>query len=442
MVSFSVAALALALTPVTLDEVRVQSRQSLDAIRATLNVRDATEGKRLGKASIFPQVSLTAGASEIFSGPQTFFQAVPVSSENGSFTFQQRAIDIPAVNQPNFLLRLGVTQLLYDGGAWWNQIAKTGAEAEASQGQLQEQQLASELEAVRRFFELLRQQLALEVLSQTVKRSDEQLLRAKALFDAGRGSKRDVLDAEVNLRNDRISALKQEQAIVQSRTELSLWLNRVDDDLQAVAPVLGQPFSVPDADKARAIARQKRPLFQSLESQMKAAELGVDVSKGGFFPRVSAQASYQRQSPSAELFFAQPSKQNTVSLGLNISWDIFNGFQTQAQVEKARIALEKVEVDQRGQRQQLEAELRRGVTQLQTQNRVALLADENVKLAQTELSLEEDRYTAGAGSPLEVRSAQLKVTNSQLTQVQGQIDREILKATLERSLGTKMEAGR
>ena len=48
----------------------------------------------------------------------------------------------------------------------------------------------------------------------------------------------------------------------------------------------------------------------------------------------------------------------------------------------------------------------------------------------TQLKLEEERYAAGAGTSLEVRNAQLKLTQAQLTQVQGRVDVEIARAAL------------
>jgi outer membrane protein len=433
-------AVVLLVTPVTLEEVRAQARQSLESIRSTLAVSDAEGAQKQAQSAIFPQVSLQAGTAVLLSGPRRFFQSAPVLQDDGSLAFEQRVIELPSFVNPNFRLGLTVNQLLYDGGAWWNQMAKGGADVEAAKGRLAEQQLASELEAVRRFFELLRQQLTLETLDSTVKRSEEQLVRAKGLYDAGRGPKRDVIAAEVNVRNDRVSQLKQEQAITQSRTELALWLRRTDEDLQAVAPDLGQRSVVPTLDNAKSAARSHRPLYQALDAQLRSAELAIDIAFAEYLPKVSGQIAYQRDAPSGALFIADWQRQNTISFGLNINWDLFNGFRTQAQVDRSRVALERARADQQGERQQLEAELRRGVAQLSTQTKLAALADENIKFAQSELTLEEERFSAGAGSTLEVRNAQIKLAQTQLTQLQGHIDREILKAALERSMGTRLEA--
>ena len=77
----------------------------------------------------------------------------------------------------------------YDGGRWWTQISQAGAQKEAAEGQLKEQQMASELEATRRFYTLLKAQLTLKVLEETVRRSGQQLENARSLYEAGRGQR-------------------------------------------------------------------------------------------------------------------------------------------------------------------------------------------------------------------------------------------------------------
>ena len=90
----------------------------------------------------------------------------------------------------------------------------------AAKGAVAEQILASEFEAVRRFYALWTAQKQLLVLEATAARSKEFSDRAQALFEAGRGNKGDALAAQVNLGNDRISAEKQ-RAVCPRRRSIS-----------------------------------------------------------------------------------------------------------------------------------------------------------------------------------------------------------------------------
>lgn len=430
--------LHVAATPLTLEEVREASRKSLDALRAELDVTRATAGVKSARSVIFPQVDLTFGAGITFLGSQRLFSTVPVFDQaTGQLAgFEQRVVDTQPVNQGRFSLGLQVAQLLYDGGRWWNQLAQTGAQEEAARGQLEEQRLASELEATRRFFELVKAQVALQVLEEGVKRSREQLARASALYEAGRGQRGAVYDASTNLGNDEINVVRQKQRIGQARLALLQWLGRRDADVEAVVPAgLDQPGPRPVIDELLSTARARRPLLKALEAQVRAGELGVDVARADYWPRLAATAGYTRQSPTADPFFTDPTKQNALSLGVNLSWDLFSGFQHEAAIERARADAAQSRAQEAQAIVDLEAELRRTIDALAAELDVLVIAERNLSQAKEQLTLEAERFNAGAGSSLEVRNAQIKYTQAQLAVLQGRADVATARAAVARATG-------
>ncbi|MFZ5442706.1 MAG: TolC family protein [Myxococcota bacterium] len=428
---------ALAATPLTLEEVRQASRQSLDAIRATLDVTRAESATKTSRSFIMPQVDLTLGAGVNFVGSQRAFNTVPVfDPATGALSgFEQRVVNTQPVTQARYSLGLSVTQLLYDGGRWWNQIAQSGAQEDAARGQLQEQQLASELEATRRFYELVKAQLALKVFQESVSRTKQQLERASALYEAGRGQRSAVYDAKTSLANDEINVVRQKQRVGQARLALLQWLGRSDADVEAVVPAeLAQPTAPVETARAIEVARKTRPLFKSLDANVRAGELGVSVSRADYFPRISASAQYNRQSPDFGLFF-DPTRQNVLSLGLNLSWDLFSGFQHVAQEERARADLAQAQAVQRQSIVDLEAEIARANEAWATEVEVLGISERNLDVAKEQAALEEERFNAGAGSSLEVRNAQIKFIQAQLSVLQGRADVATARAALERAVG-------
>lgn len=435
MISSLLIAVTLHSTPLTLDEVRQASRQQLDAIRAQLDVTRADAALKTSRSAIFPQVDFSLGAGVTLVGSQRAFSTVPVFGEDGSVTFAQRQVDTQPVTQARYTLGLTVQQLIYDGGRWWNQIAQSGAQQEAAQGQLVEQQLSSELEATRRFFELVKAQLALKVFEESVSRTKQQVDRATALYEAGRGQRSAVYDARTSLANDEINVVRQRQRIGQARLALLQWLGRPDADVVAVVPEADVPGQVIETAQAIETARKQRPLFKSLEANVRAGELGVSVSRADYFPRLSAIAQYQRQSPDLGLFF-DPTKQHLLTVGANLNWDLFSGFQHDAQVERANADLTQAKAVQRQSIIDLETEIARTNDVWKTEAEVLVISERNLTLASEQVKLEEERFSAGAGSTLEVRNAQIKYTQAQLSVLQGRADVATARAALERSIGS------
>ena len=63
------------------------------------------------------------------------------------------------------------------------------------------------------------------------------------------------------------------------------------------------------------------------------------------------------------------------------------------------------------------------------------ISEKNVGVAKEQVTLEDERFSAGAGSPLEVRNAQIKYTQAQLSVLQGKADVATARAALERAVG-------
>jgi outer membrane protein TolC len=427
----------LAATPITLEEVREASRQQLDAIRARLDVQRAESNSKSARGVIFPQVDMNLGTGITFVGKLKSYQTVPVTdpATNQIIGFQQQVVDTDPVDQGRFSMGVSVNQLLYDGGRWWSRISQAGSQEEAARGQLEEQQLSSELEAVRRFYELVKAQLTLKVFVETVDRSRQQVDRANALYEAGRGPRSSWYDARTNLANDEINVVRQRQRIAQARLQLLQWIGRPDADVVAVTPEdMGQLPPAFDTAKALEAARTKRPLFRSLAANVRASELGITIARADYFPRISLNANYSRGSPNIE-FFVDPLRQHQLSLGANLTWNLFSGFQHVANEERARADLAQSTAVERQSILDLEAEIVRANDAYASEVEVLSIADRNLSVAKEQTALEEERFVAGAGSSLEVRNAQIKYTQSQLSVLQGKADVATARAALERAVG-------
>lgn len=433
-----VAAVMLA-APITLDEVRAGARANLDQLKAELELQRASQGVKVARSAILPQLALQANVGGTWFGPQRVFSTVPTAGPNGEVVFEQRTVETAGNSRGNFSLSVGISQLIYDGGRWWSQLAQSGNQQEAAQGQLEEQRLLSEFEAVRRFYELLRAQTSLDALAAAQVRSQTQLLRAKSLYEAGRAQRLDAIDAEINVGNDEISVLRQRQAITSAQVDLLKWLGRPSAQIEAVRPQPSAARQPAGVEQAMNEAKAHRPLLRALAAQSKAAERAVDIAFSAYLPRLSASAAYQRQSPTADPFFTDPSKQNAVNVGATLQWDLFSGLATQGAVEQSRVALQSANASLKQAELDLEGDVRRALDALDVQVKVLAVAQKNFELAKSSLSLAEERFTAGAGSTLEVRDAQVKLTTAQLNVVTAEVDVELARANLYRIVGADVE---
>src|SRR5262249_21738587 len=232
----------LAATPITLQQVREESRNNLQALLGELDRVRASEQKRFSTGALMPQVQLQAQAGRTIQQDYRDIGTVVVLGPDGvpvqPLQYRQAVTDFPAYAANRFQLGATLNQVIFDL-AKFQVLAQNGHLEAAARGTAAEQVLASEFEAVRRFYALWTAQKQLLVLQATADRSKEFSDRAGALFEAGRGTKGDALAAQVNLGTDRINVEKQRAVVSQAQIDLASWLGRSEgQELDAVDPAL------------------------------------------------------------------------------------------------------------------------------------------------------------------------------------------------------------
>ncbi len=432
--------MVLTTTPITLQQVRELSRRNTPALLSQLDYQRAVEQTRISRSAIFPQITAAADLSEIWSGKQQLTQPVAVRDVNGDPTgeFNLLTRNQPATQQGRHDASITVTQLFFDGGKWWSQIAQSGGQEDAAAGQFLEQQMTSEFEGVRRFYVLYGAQRALDVLLDTVKRSKDQLDRAKALYEAGRGSKSDAIQAQVNLGNDQIAAVKQRATIASAQSDLAVWLAFPGaEELVAQDPgtINGQPGPTPPLEDVEQAARDRRPLLKALTQQIRAAEAATRVVNGAFWPRIFGQGTYLRAGSSLDPVFTDIRLQNQWTIALGLRWELFTGFSTVAASAQAGYSEVTAKLNYEDAQRQIQGDLRRNLRTVEVQTEAAKIATLNRSAASDGLVLAQERFTAGLANTLEVRDAQLKLTQADLSLLQTGIDLEVAREALWRTVG-------
>ena len=117
-------AATLATMPITVDQVREQSRQNTQALQAQLDAERAEQQTRIARSAIFPHLTLNGSGGGLVIGPQRSFNVVPDTQSSTGYT--QTTVDTPGASRASFELSVTASQLIYDGGRWWSQIAQAG----------------------------------------------------------------------------------------------------------------------------------------------------------------------------------------------------------------------------------------------------------------------------------------------------------------------------
>jgi outer membrane protein TolC len=387
-------------------------------------------------AFILPRVDLTANAGGFYSAPQTAYNTFPTQGSNGQLVFQVEQVGLPGYAAPTFNLGLLVTQPIYDGGRWWTAIDKGRVDTEAAAANLAEARLQAHVAVAHAFFELVRAERSLKVLETNVQRSQDQVTIAEARFDAGRGPKSDIFAAKVNLANDQIAVVQQKSTLDLTRSHLNALLGRDPQaPLGPVPPDLSARPELAPREQLQNRADTQRPALNLLRRQAESAQLATRIARADYFPNVNVTAGYSRNSPNPALVVGNPTRQYVAQGALNLTWNLFAGHTTEVNVEKAHIAEDSTAVNLEKSRRALHEEVERAARGVEAQTQSELVAEQAHTIAQEGLSLAEERFKGGLGTTVDIRDAQLKLTQSELVLLSNQIDLQLAAVDLHAAMG-------
>ncbi|MEQ8277917.1 MAG: TolC family protein [Deltaproteobacteria bacterium] len=427
--------LVTAAQPLTLDEaIDFASEHAATVIVARENVVLVDVEHMTALSAILPRLDMSASASTLIT-----------NSANGAGNVTQPGqpvvIGAGATNVSGQLsLGLSAQQLIFDGGRWWKVLARV-SDVEASQ-RAALRSIENEVRALttRAFYSLAKADYALKTIDQRVSLSEDQLGRAKTLLEVGRGTSRDVATAERNLTSDLIereNLLLNRQLAAQA---LNIQMGRPAEtgvELEMTASVRSSTvaINVPARERLTKAALHHRPDLEQQRAEMEAATKDIDIAKADYWPTLAIQMSYQRNNPTASIFFGNPLEDYFAAASLRLQWNLFEGRATDARVQRARIELRKLVAT-------LDDNVRRAISnvdeqlgQLEKQRRIHTLSKRGVRAAEEAVRLARGLFEAGRGTALELRDAEINLTAAQRTMVEARYDIEVAKEDLRRAVG-------
>jgi outer membrane protein len=425
------------------DALALAAKRNADLEVARADQDAAAADVRASYQGVLPRLDLAGNFGRQFLGAQQQVNVVPNPTPPPDFV--RVPVTFPANDFAVYQLGLTLTWTFFDGLASWKFIEASKDRSEALRRQYDESALRVAFVVTQRFYELLKQQRALEVLRETEALSAELVKRADALFSAGRGTKADTYSARVNHGNDQLAVRTQSADLVRSRTDLAVVLGLNSDvglEFATPAPLAGPGLpaveEVPPLPTLLASARRNRPLLTALRLSGEASDLDITRAQGAYWPVLGLLASYQKQATQlggTEGLFGDPSHQYLATVQATLSWNLFAGGSTRAGVQRAEAQARRAQALLEQGDETVAAEVTAARSRVGELAGSLATARENLEAAERGLRAARDRLEAGVGSQLEVRDATLKLTQAKLTAFNTVADYVVARADLNRAVG-------
>ena len=347
------------------------------------------------------------------------------------------------LRQEDYNAIVKLEQNIYTGGAVTSQVAIAQLNIAKANYELQEIANRVTMDVRIAFNELLLNRAKIRVREDSVRVLNEDLKSQQEQLSAGMVSKLNVQRAEVALANE-------EPELFNAQTELQNSYLRLAELFGTDVPPGRQapPFEVSgelqyrpnhaDLNDCLARADLNRPLIKAREKDIEIEDRQYVLDRSAMRPHVRAFSGYEIYSE-RDPDVGQEFNYGGV-VGINATWNIFDGFATKGRMQATRARREAAVQALAAARRSVASEVRSAFLDLHQADRVLESETKNVQTADESLEMTKGNFAAGLGTQLDVLQAASDVTRTRTTRLSAIYLHNVALARLTHACASSAEA--
>ncbi len=417
------------------DAVRLALDQNLNVLQAQNNVEAAQSGVLAAYGTYLPTLSANAGwqRQQTDRGASTTIvngNVIPLAASSSTTTNYSAGVN------------LGYT--IFDSFNRESNFKKSVSSAVQSEEIASRTRQAIVYQVQSSYLGVLRNEQLVKVNEENLKRDQRQLERIEESNRVGSLSIGDVYRQQSQVALDEVSLINAQNTYDKSKADLLslLGLDLANDYTIADASI---PSAIDSTESrtARDVASRfgeyrtralaSRPDYKSANESFKSAEYGVTSAWSRYFPTISASAGYGLQSTE----ISSLSNNRGLNWGLNIRWTLFDGFATNQSIQAAAVQKRNAELTLQQTERNVSVDVKKALLDLDAAQKQYDASVRSVISAEQDAKVAEERYNLGAGTLLDLLTANATLVNAQANKVNATYNFITAKRNLDYVIGEK-----
>jgi len=370
-----------------------------------------------------PQVTALAGYTRT-----SHVQAFSLNQPGGVFEIYP---DLP----DNYRVGLDVQWPLYTGGRLEALTEAARKESSASGSDLESLRTEVTFDVTRSFWMLVVADESARVIAESLTRTTAHVRDVQNQLDAGLVPPNDLLTARAREARERMLSIQAGTQREVAEADLARLLGvPLGTPIQPVAdlvPVTAQ--QTPDALTALALARRRDR--QALVDRLGAAGFRQQAAQAGRRPTIGIAGGVDYANPNPRIFPRQEAWHDFWEAGVNVSWPLFDGGRTRADVAASTAGTRALQARLDELDSQVGLEIRQRLAEITSSRAAVESADASLSAATEARRVVGDRFSAGVATSTEVLDAQQAVLQAALDRTQAIVSGRLAEARLRRATG-------
>lgn len=381
----------------------------------------AKNDRTLGNAGMLPNVTLNASGS---------FANNSTKQEYASGL----EVDRDGVKSNNLNTGVALNWTIFDGLRMFAAYNRLGEQSRQGELALKIQVEGTVASIMNAYYDVVRQQQQQKAITDAIGIFEERVKIAEAKLNIGSGNKVDVLQAKVDLNEQRSALLRQKTAINNTKAELNRLLSRD----------VNTEFAVEDS-----MVTAYRPRYEELKTSVLRnnsanlfAQRNVAVSRyllkevgSQRWPRVGLVANYNFSRSENQAGFALFNQNLGFNAGFTASWTLFNGLNYNRQYKNAQLQLRNEEIRQLDTQRFVETGLLIAFRNFENALEILALEEQTYKLAKENVDIALERFRLASLTSIELKEAQQSLLNSETRLVTARYEAKVAETELMRLNG-------
>ena len=411
---------ALVARPITLKEaVALGEQNGLGAIQARGQIRSAESGVRTAKGALLPSLNISLGQ---------------VNQSGERLDAQGRLVPYLATQPWTYSTGLTSSINLFDGGRRWNEVKRARYDVGAAEANEVTQKYSVALQVKTQYYTILAAREAEAAAQAQLQQAEEQLKTSIVRTRAGVATLSDSLRSVIAVGNGQL-------ALITARNNVRVSSAALTRLIGSEALVTAQPSDTLDGamqpvdSTFLASLLDEGPAVRQTEAQLASAKSAVKSARTPYLPSVDLTYSRSGNGFDKAYGLAGNPLAYTNNFSLRLSYSLFNNFTREDALVRAGVQSDLVEAQLRDAKLGAQQTLVQQLAAVRTAQQRIVIQQATIDAAKEDLRVQQQRYSLGASTLLDVLTSQTTLDNARSALIQARQDVRIARAQLEALIG-------
>lgn len=394
---------------ITLEQVIKEVCTNSDSVKMMQEtIIKSQEMIREKRAAAFPTVSTSATTAR---------QYTPMFSSSKEAKGFSSMIKLDAKGSPYYDQSIQIQQPIYTFGKIGTAIKVASQFDKATQCSYKRNLQQLQMKALDAFYAVILSEMALDISKRSINRQKELSEFLNRNFQLGSGSKAQILATQAEMKGQLIEVIKAEEHVRISKMLLNYMMGRCladtfELDTTSVLPDLLAKKLLSKKDAVE-FSLTNRTDLRALDFLAEANRGGSKILRSNYFPIIAGIASFGTNGYEPGQLIDKDNRNWKV--GINVSWTIFDGFQSSALAAQYQSDSRKTQIARNTMSKMVEIEVDSALVECTAADNNKLVSEEQLAAAQESYDLTNENFKQGSGQFSELQLAEERLHQSEMS---------------------------